>query len=118
MNKRDLILIGAIVVLIAAVCLTVARTKEQGACVTVRVDGKQVATYSLLENGEYPLNGGTNILCIRDGKAFLTDADCPDHLCVKQGKIDQTGETITCLPNRLTVTVYGAEDSGIDLVSE
>lgn len=117
MNKRDFILIGIIVVLIAAVCLTVFLTKEEGACVIVRVDGQQVATYSLTENGEYSLNGGTNILCIKDGKAFLTEANCPDHLCVKQGKIDQTGETITCLPNRLTVTVYGAEDSEIDLVS-
>ena len=37
--------------------------------------------------------------------------------CVKQGKIDQTGETITCLPNRLTVTVYGAGKSSVDLES-
>lgn len=117
MNKRDFILMGIIAVVIAAVCLAVFLTKEQGAYVMVRVDGQQVATYALSAEGEYPLNGGTNTLCIRDGKAFLTDANCPDHLCVKQGKIDQTGETITCLPNRLTVTVYGGEDSEIDLVS-
>lgn len=117
MGKRDFILIGIIAAVIAAVCLTVFLTKEDGTYVIVRVDGQQVATYSLAENGEYPLNGGTNILCIREGKAFLTEADCPDHLCVKQGKIDQTGETITCLPNRLTVTVYGAGDSEVELVS-
>jgi hypothetical protein len=117
MNKRDLILIGIIVAVIAAVCLTVFLTKEDGACVIVRIDGKQVATYSLLEDGEYSLNGGTNILRIQDGKAFLVDGDCPDKNCVNQGKIDQTGESITCLPNRLTVTVYGAQDSEVDLVS-
>ena len=43
--------------------------------------------------------------------AWLVDADCPDKLCVHQGKIDKTGEVITCLPNKLTVTVIGA-DSG------
>ncbi len=117
MKKRDFILLGGIALLIVAVTLGVTLTKKEGARVIVRVDGQQVATYALSDAGEYPLNGGTNILCIRDGKAFLTDANCPDHLCVKQGKIDQTGETITCLPNRLTVTVYGAEDSEIDLVS-
>ena len=117
MNKRDFILIGIIAVVIAAVCLTVFLTREEGAYVIVRVDGQQVASYSLTENGEYSLNGGTNILCIREGRAFLTDANCPDHLCVKQGKIDQTGQTITCLPNRLTVTVYGGKDSEIELVS-
>ena len=117
MHKRDFVLICIVLVLIVATCLVVALTKETGACVIVRVDGQQVATYSLLEDGEYSLNGGTNVLRIQDGKAYLTEADCPDHLCVKQGKVDQTGETITCLPNRLTVTVYGAEDSGVDLVS-
>ena len=117
MHKRDFVLIGIVLVLIVATCLVVALSKETGACVIVRVDGQQVATYSLLEDGEYSLNGGTNVLRIQDGKAYLTEADCPDHLCVKQGKVDQTGETITCLPNRLTVTVYGAEDSGVDLVS-
>ena len=83
----------------------------------VKVDGKEVARYSLSEDGEYELNGGTNILRIEDGKAYLTDATCPDHLCVNQGKIDQTGETITCLPNRLTVTVVGAGDeTDVELV--
>ena len=37
--------------------------------------------------------------------------------CVKQGKIRATGQVITCLPNKLTVTDYGGEDSGVDLVS-
>ena len=91
-------------------------TKEAGAYVVVRVDGREVAKYSLSENGEYELNGGTNILRIEDGKAYLTDADCPDHLCVNQGKISKSGETITCLPNRLTVTVYSADKSDVELV--
>ena len=57
--------------------------------------------------------------CVRvgqDGKAYLTSATCPDHLCVNQGKIDQSGETITCLPNRLTVTVYSAGTNDVELV--
>ena len=81
------------------------------------VDGKEVARDSLAKDGEYELNGGTNILRIEGGKAFLTEANCPDHLCVNQGKIDQTGETITCLPNRLTVTVYGADDAEVEIIS-
>ena len=117
MKKRDFILIGAILAVILIALAVVALTKQDGAYVVVKVDGKEVATYSLSENGEYELNGGTNILRIEDGKAYLTDANCPDHLCVNQGKIDQTGETITCLPNRLTVTVVGAGDeTDVELV--
>jgi len=80
------------------------------------VDGEEVEQYSLSDEGTYPLNGGTNILHIEGGEAWLTEADCPDHLCVKQGKISKTGQVITCLPNKLTVTVYGAEES-VELIS-
>ena len=116
MKKRDIILIASILIVSVALFLIVELTKEEGAGVTVKVDGIEVAEYSLAKNGTYPLNGGTNILVIENGKAYLTDANCPDKLCVHQGKISMTGETITCLPNKLTVTVFGTEDS-LDLIS-
>ncbi len=117
MKKKDFILIGAILAVILIAFAVITLTKQDGAYVVVKVNGQEVAKYSLGEEGEYELNGGTNILRIEGGKAYLTDASCPDHLCVNQGKIDQTGETITCLPNKLTVTVYGAEDDGeVELV--
>lgn len=116
MKKRDIILIASILAIAIALFLIVELTKEEGAGVTVKVDGVKVAEYSLSANGTYPLNGGTNILVIEDGKAYLTDANCPDKLCVHQGKISMTGETITCLPNKLTVIVFGTEQS-VDLVS-
>lgn len=116
MKKKDFILIGAIVVVIAIAILVLTLTKKDGDYVAVRVDGNEVARYSLSQDGEYPLNGGTNVLRIENGKAYLVSANCPDHLCVKQGKIDQSGETITCLPNRLTVTVYSVAESEVELV--
>ena len=116
MKKRDIILIASILIVAIAFFLIVELTKEEGAGVTVKVDGVKVAEYSLAKDGTYPLNGGTNILVIEDGRAYLSDANCPDKLCVHQGKITMTGETITCLPNKLTVTVFGTEQS-VDLVS-
>ena len=82
----------------------------------VRVDGVETARYSLSESGRYELNGGTNILVIEDGAACMLEADCPDHICVSQGKVRYAGQCITCLPNKLTVTVYGT-DQGVELVS-
>lgn len=116
MKKRDIILIASILAVAIALFLLVELTKEEGAGVVVKVDGVEIAEYSLSKNGTYPLNGGTNILVIEDGRAYLSDANCPDKLCVHQGKISRTGEVITCLPNKLTVTVFGAEES-VDLIS-
>ena len=117
MKIRDFILIGAVLAIAMVLLAALALTREEGSYVVVRVDGDQVAKYSLSQNGEYSLNNGTNILRIDNGKAYLTEADCPDHLCVKQGKVNKNGETITCLPNKLTVTVYGAEEAEVDLIS-
>lgn len=116
MKKKDLILIGVILAVILIAFAVIELTKEEGASVVVRVNGAMVAEYSLSKNGEYALNGGTNILRIENGKAYLVSATCPDHLCVNQGKIDQNGETITCLPNRLTVTVQGGEAADVELI--
>ncbi|MFR4337598.1 MAG: NusG domain II-containing protein [Lachnospira pectinoschiza] len=48
----------------------------------------------------------------------MTDADCPDKLCVKTGMISKTGETIVCLPHRVVVEIIGAaaDDSGVDSI--
>ena len=112
---RDLGLIAFLLLLSAVLFVVLRAGQTDGARVVVRVNGEDVATYSLARDGRYELNGGSNILVIQNGEAWLTDANCPDKLCVKQGKIRVTNQVITCLPNRLTVTVYGV-DGGVDVV--
>lgn len=119
-NKKhiwDIALIGFCLAAAVALFFVFRFGQKQGAAVAVKVDGKETARYSLSINGTYPLNGGTNILIIENGKAYLSYANCPDHLCVKQGKVSLNGQTITCLPNKLTVTVVGGKDNNVDLVS-
>ena len=48
---------------------------------------------------------GTNVIEIKDGKVYVSEADCPDKLCVKQGPISKAGETIVCLPHKLVVRI-------------
>lgn len=114
--RNDLILIAGLLLLAGVLYLALNLGRQEGGVAVVRVDGVETERHSLAVNGTFPLNGGSNILVIQDGKAWLTDANCPDLLCVKQGKIHYTGQVITCLPNRLTVTVEGGESDGVDLV--
>lgn len=116
-KKRRLFAVGIIAffLLLAGALYLLTSSGEAGAYVLVCVDGREEARYLLSEDGEYALNGGTNTLIIEDGYAYLLDAKCPDKLCVKQGRIHYDGQCITCLPNKLTVTVMGGEDNGIDM---
>ena len=53
--------------------------------------------------------GSTNQIEIKDNTVRMVQADCPDHLCVKQGKIKSEGEMIVCLPNKVTVRISGED---------
>ena len=116
-NKKllaDIILVGVLLIVSLSVFLIMSFTKEQGSIAVVSVDGKKVAEYSLLVDGEYSLNGGTNILIIKNGKAFISYASCPDGLCKNQGQISMAGEQIVCLPNKVMIEIIG-EGEGLDI---
>ena len=77
-------------------------------------------TYPLDVDKEIPIQKDgktTNLLVIRDGKADVTEADCPDKLCVHQKAISKTNETIVCLPNKVVVQVIGAGESELDSIA-
>ena len=47
----------------------------------------------------------------KDNAVYMSDADCPDKLCVHTGTIHKTGETIVCLPHRVVVEITGTTDT-------
>lgn len=111
----DIVLICILLVLVLSVFLIVELTRREGAYVVVSVDGGEVCRYSLSEDGEFLLNGGTNTLVISGGEAYISEADCPDGLCVSQGRISRTGQTVVCLPNRVMLRIVGADDADVEL---
>ena len=113
-GKRELFLTGAVL-------LTALRflSREPGLPLRTRqripgkftVDGTVVETLELHKDQEYTVKndqGGVNVFVIRDGKAWVTEASCPDKICMDQGQVSQEGEMIVCLPNRMTARVMGA----------
>ncbi len=115
-RRTDLIVIGSLLLLALALYLVIGAARREGGEVVVRVDGVVTERHALSADGVYPLNGGSNILVIAEGEAWLSEANCPDLLCVRQGRIRYTGQSIICLPNRLTVTVEGGEPDDVDAV--
>ena len=119
MKKNDFLLILCIVLLAGAGLVWNNFVKgEDGGTAVVYIDGEVSAAYHLHEDGEYDIETerGRNLLVIKDGKADMTEADCPDGLCVKQKSIHKTGETIVCLPHRVVVEIEGGMDNDLDAV--
>ena len=111
---RDLILVGALL-LVAMLLFFLVRNGQDSATGTdavavVTVDGR----YPLNKSGTFPLNNGSNILVVENGEAWVSEANCPDKVCMGMGRISRNGEFIACLPNRLIVVVEGGEPALVD----
>ena len=104
--RYDLILIGALLVISIGVLLITTLTRREGGYVEVEQSGRVIATYSLSIDGEYSLNGGTNILVIKNGEAYISKSDCPSKDCVGT-KISRVGESIVCAHNEISIRVKG-----------
>lgn len=74
-------------------------------------DGTVTQSYSLTENRNIRItdaHGNYNIICITHGTVQITEADCNNQDCVRQGKISRSGQSIICLPHRLVIRIKGA----------
>ena len=119
LQKRDWVLIAVIICVTALGLFLHEYIGGKGAgCATVKVKGEIEGVYSLAKDQSIEINGGTNVLKIRNGSADMTEADCPDKLCVNQKAISKNGESIICLPNKVVVTIESSEDSVFDAVAQ
>lgn len=106
-NRADRILI-AVLAAIPLFLLIIAWSRNtyepEHPMLLVRVDGKEYGIYDLNQNQTIEIGDG-NTCRIRDGKAEMIDADCPDKICMREAPIDAHGGSIVCLPNRVVLSV-------------
>lgn len=119
-KRNDAILIGIILILAAAAYIGIRSyqtisTKEAVAVVTV--DEKEYGRFPLNKDVEERIelpDGSYNVLVIKDGKADITEASCPDGICVNHRPVNMQKETIVCLPNKVVVEIENGEKSDVD----
>ncbi len=109
--RNDFILIAA-VLLIAAILLSLFFVfRKDGTKAVVYVDKKIYGEYPLNKDAEIEIttDNGTNTLCISEGKASVTNASCPGippkSRCTNQHAVSKKGQSITCLPNKVVVSI-------------
>lgn len=93
--------------------------RHSGNWAVVEVDGREYCRLSLLEDGEREIvtQWGSNWLVIQKGKAYIREADCKNQVCVHTKPIDQTGESIVCLPHKVNIYITGKNESETDAVT-
>ncbi len=116
MKKNDLLFAGAAVAAALALFLLgkIFLFPQEGGVVSVYRGKELLFSCPLTEERREEIvspDGGKNVLVIQNGEAYIEDADCPDKLCMRQGRIAKAGETLVCLPHRLSVTIEGGEGS-------
>ncbi len=114
-HRNDLILLGVLLMLSSVGVLLYLLFSSGGEYAAVYVNGELYGRYSLnkditveITDPEYPQR--KNILVIADGCASITDASCPDRICVNEGKKAREGESIICLPNKVVVAIEGGSE--------
>lgn len=110
-KKADILLFVVLVVLGLTLSLLSLADGGRGQEVVVTVDGALYGTYPLTvdQTIEITQKGHTNKITIKDGAAQMTYSSCHNQVCVEDGKISRTNQSIVCLPNRVMVEITGGE---------
>lgn len=120
-KPADALVALGVVLLAAALALGLWRGSSGSLCAVISVDGRVTETVDLsrLPGPEVrELTGNGYILHLRlspDGAEML-DSDCPNQVCVRTGLIRRAGQSIVCLPARISVTLTGGTTNGVDAV--
>ena len=117
-KRGDIFLIGGCLLAALVCCGLWLGLRKDGGAVIVEREGRETARYALNEDRTVRIEGedGYNLLVIKSGEVYLSEADCPTQLCVKTGKIRYAGQSIVCLPHRLAVRIVGGA-SALDAVT-
>ncbi len=109
-ERNDLLIIMAVCV-IAIILLLPRFFGENELTAEITVGGETVKTLNLDEiEGVYEFKTDTSpavTITAEKGRICVSDADCPDRLCVKCGWLDADGDAAVCLPAKVAVSVKG-----------
>lgn len=126
LTKRACLLAGCILaILISCVLVLILRYSATGAdtpyTACIYQDGELLQTIPLNQVQETyaftleATGGGSNTIEVSPCGIAITQADCPDQICVLQGRITDSLLPITCLPHRLVIELKPEKTYADDL---
>ncbi len=116
-NKNLLWIILFAVLVVGGLLLYRSLGKGEGTVAIISVNGEQVERIDLSKvrkayDLEFDTQYGRNVVHVELGAISVIEADCPDHVCIYQGKLTGSGIPIICMPHRLVIEIEGGEIDG------
>lgn len=103
MKKGDIFIILSVVAVFVASIVLLFAVSKQGSRVIIKQNNKIVYDKSIAINNTVKTE--SNTVTIKDGKVYMSQSNCKNQICVKTNEIKKKGESIICLPNKVTVEI-------------
>ena len=117
-TNKKLIIIFVAIFTICVLCVFILNTLQPDkSVVVILVDGEVYDEIDLSEDQSFDIKTerGTNKIQVKNGQIRITEATCPDKLCMRHGQLHNKYDTIVCLPNKLIIEYKNS--TGIDAVA-
>ncbi|MBQ8296986.1 MAG: NusG domain II-containing protein [Ruminococcus sp.] len=109
-SLKELLIISGVLI-VSAAAIVIPELVSGDAEIAVIQCGDSVITADLSQSGEFTLEEcGSTVFEISDGKIRIKESVCPDKICERTGFIGSAGQSIICVPERISVTVTSGSD--------
>ncbi len=98
----------ALAVISAAVWAFMQNSSENAGGVNIYKDGKLVSTLAIDKDTEYQIDDLK--VKVENGAAYISESDCKCKTCIGFGRLSKAGQTAVCLPNKITIELFGASE--------
>ena len=121
-SKTTILIVAAAVIFLAGIIGSLfVLLSPKRSVVTIKQDGKTLMTLRLSEEEDrtfvLPYGDSSNTIEICDGKIRVSEAECPDQVCVHTGWLSSSAIPIVCLPNHLVISFADSEGE-VDAIAE
>ncbi|MBR3965853.1 MAG: NusG domain II-containing protein [Clostridia bacterium] len=113
------IIIIAIALVISALLIGLKFLPSEGDLTLSVISEGGESEYSLSENREIELmsNGISLIIRIENSSAYILSSECPNGICMKQGRAKRAGDTVVCAPAGVALIIKSGGVSHGDAVA-
>ena len=113
-TKTWIALFAVLAAILALLSFLLLRQREEGTKVEILQDGaviREIDLSRIAEEESFRVEwaGGYNLVEVRPGAIRVSEADCPDRICVGMGWLTDGAAPIVCLPHRLMIRRKGAD---------